>query len=274
MSFLAMIRRALGLALCALWAGPVCAAHPYLTDDTATQGSGHWQLELMLEYQRNPRTATTAEGTAHQLRKMTVLTPVLTYGLRDTLDVALGLNYMRQRNIEDGLVTSAAEGVSDSTLELKWRFYEQNGLSLGLKPGLVLPTGDETRGLGTGRVSWAVNFILTKELAPWTLLSNLAYAKARYRLPADAEANHTHLWRASVGAAYALRDDLQLAGEAGLRTNSAKDDPFMPGQKGHFIMLGLIYSLFDNLDLDVGVRRRQNPAEFHTAILVGATLRW
>ncbi len=269
-----MIRRALGLALCAVWAGPVCAAHPYLTDDTGTQGSGHWQLELMLEYQRNPRTADTADAAVHQLRKVTVFTPVLTYGLRDTLDVALGLNYMRQRSIDDGVVTHAAEGMGDSTLELKWRFYEQNGLSLGVKPGLVLPTGDATRGLGTGRVSWGVNFILTKELAPWTFLANVSYAKARYSLPADAEANHTHLWRALAGAAYALRADLRLVGEAGLRTNSAKDDPFMPGQKGHFVMLGLIYSLFDNLDLDVGVRRRHNAAEFHTAVLVGATLRW
>lgn len=269
-----MIRRALGLALCAVWAGPVCAAHPYLTDDTGTQGSGHWQLELMLEYQRNPRTADTADATVHQLRKATLLTPVLTYGLRDTLDVALGLNYTRQRSIDDGAVTHAAEGTSDSTLELKWRFYEQNGLSLGVKPGLVLPTGDETRRLGTGRVSWGVNFILTQELAPWTFLANVSHAKARYSLPADAEANRTHLWRASAGVGYLLRDDLRLVGEAGIRTNSAIDDPFLPGRNGHFAMLGLIYSPADNLDLDLGVRKRVNRAEFDTAILLGATFRW
>lgn len=269
-----MIRRALGLALCVVWAAPLYAAHPYLTDDTGTQGSGHWQLELMLEHQRNPNTADTGDATVRQLRKVTLFSPVLTYGLRDDLDVALGLNYLRQRTIDDGTVTQTAEGTGDSTLELKWRFYEQNGLSLGLKPGLVLPTGDETRGLGTGKVSWGVNFILTRELEPWTFLANLSYAKTRYRLPADAEANHTHLWRASAGFGYALRDDLQLVGEAGLRTNSAKDDPFMPGQKGHFAMLGLVYSPADNVDLDLGVRKRVNRAEFDTAILLGATFRW
>ncbi|OGA56126.1 MAG: hypothetical protein A3G81_14820 [Betaproteobacteria bacterium RIFCSPLOWO2_12_FULL_65_14] len=269
-----MMRRALGIALCAAWAGTLHAAHPFLTDDTGTQGAGHWQLELLLEHQRNPQTADLADATVHQLRKVTSFSPVLTYGLRDALDIALGLNYSRQRSIDDGTVTHAAEGTGDTTLELKWRLYERNGLSFGLKPGLVLPTGDETRGLGTGKLSWGINSILTQELERWTFLANLSYASARYKLPEDAEANHAHLWRASAGFAYALREDLQLVGEAGLRTNSAKDDPFMPGQKGHFVMLGVIYSLSDDLDLDLGVRRRHNSAEFHTAVLIGATLRW
>jgi hypothetical protein len=269
-----MIRRALGIALCAVWAGPLHAAHPFLTDDTGTQGAGHWQLELLLEHQRNPQTADLADATVHQIRKVTAFSPVLTYGLLDTLDLALGFNYSRQRSIDDGAVTHAAEGTGDTALELKWRFYERNGLSLGLKPGLALPTGDETRGLGTGKTSWGVNFIVTQALEPWTLLANLSYAKAQYKLPEDAEGNHAHLWRASVGAAYALRDDLQLVGEAGLRTNSAKDDPFMPGQKGHFVMVGVIYSVTDDLDLDFGLRRRHNSAEFHTAVLIGVTIRW
>ena len=39
-------------------------------------------------------------------------------------------------------------------------------------------------------------------------------------------------------------------------------------------MLGLIYSLSDKIDFDVGIRKRVNRAEFDTAILVGATFRW
>lgn len=269
-----MIRCAPGLALCALCAGPLYAAHPYITDDTGTQGAGNWQLELMAERDRNARTADTDSGAVRQVRKLTLLNPVLTYGLRDTLDVAFGASHLRQRTTEDGAVTQEAEGAGDSTLELKWRFYERDGLSLGLKPGLVLPTGDENRGLGTGKVSWGVNFILTQDARPWTFLANLAYARARYRLPADADANRAHLWRVSAGVAYALREDLRLAGEAGVRTNSAIDDPFLPGRTGHFAMLGLIYSLSDKIDFDAGIRKRLNRAELDTALLLGATFRW
>lgn len=250
------------------------AAHPYITDDTGTQGSGNWQLELMAERDRNARSADPGGGAVHQVRKATVFNPVLTYGVLDTLDVALGINRLRQRTTEDGAVTQSADGMGDSTLELKWRFYEADGLSLALKPGLVLPSGDENRGLGTGKASWGVNFIFTREAKPWVLLANVAYSQVHYKLPPDADANHKHLWRASAGFGYYLRDDVRLVGEAGVRTNGARDDPFLPGRNGYFAMLGLIYSASDKIDFDFGVRKRVNRAEFDTAILVGATFRW
>ena len=250
------------------------AAHPYITDDTGTQGSGNWQLELMAERDRNARTADPGGGAVHQVRTATLFNPVLTYGVLDTLDIALGVNRLRQRTTEDGAVTQSANGAGDSTLELKWRFYEANGSSLALKPGLVLPTGDENRGLGTGKLSWGINFILTREAKPWVLLANVAYSQVHYQLPPDADANHKHLWRASAGFGYYLRDDVRLVGEAGVRTNGARNDPFLPGRNGHFTMLGLIYSPTERIDLDVGIRKRLNRAEFDTAILVGATFRW
>lgn len=249
------------------------AAHPYITDDTGTQGAGKWQLELLAERDRNARTADPGGGAVHQVRTATLFNPVLTYGVLDSLDLALGLSSLRQRTTEDGAVTQSASGAGDSTLELKWRFYEADGLSLALKPGLVLPTGDENRGLGTGKPSWGVNLILTREAKPWLFSANVAYSRVRYRLPADADANRKHLRRASVGFGYALRDELRLVAEAGVRTNGARDDPFLPGRNGRFAMLGLIYSPSDRMDFDVGIRRG-NRAEFDNAILVGATFRW
>lgn len=204
---------------------------------------------------------------------MSLFNPVLTYGVSENLDVAFGLSRVRQRVTEDG-VTQSADGTGDSTLELKWRFYETKGFSLALKPGLVLPTGDEDQGLGTGKLSWNLNFIATREAKPWTFLANVAYARARYKLPADVEANRANLWRASAGLGYELRDGVQLVGEAGVRTNGAKDDPFVPGKNGQFAMLGLIYSPSDNMDFAAGVRKRLNRAEFDSAILAGATFRW
>lgn len=249
------------------------AAHPYVTDDTGTQGTGNWQLELVAEHDRNARTADRGGAAVHQARKVTLFNPVLTYGVLDTLDVALGVNRLRQRTTEDGAVTQSVGGAGDSTVELKWRFYEANGLSLALKPGLVLPTGDENRGLGTGRFSWGVNFILTREAKPWVFLANAAYSRVHYKLPGDVDANHKHLRRASAGLGYYLRDDVRLVGEAGVRTNGAKNDPFLPGRNGRFAMLGLIYSPSERMDFDFGIRRG-NRAEFDSVILVGATFRW
>ena len=249
-------------------------AAPYITDDTGTQGAGKWQLELLAERTRHARTVDAGAGPVHQLRTASTFNPVLSYGMLGNLDIALGLNHVRQRTAEDGVITQSADGAGDSTLELKWRFYERNGLSLALKPGLVLPSGDENQGLGTGKLSWGVNFILTQEAKPWTFLADVAYAEARYKLPTDAQANHAHLWRASAGFGYTLRDDLRLAGEAGVRTNAARDDPFLPGRNGHFAMLGLIYSPSDRIDLDAGIRKSFSRAEIDKAFLIGATFRW
>jgi hypothetical protein len=199
---------------------------------------------------------------------------VLTYGLRDDLDIALGGNHLRFRVTDNGVVTEEASGTSDSTVELKWRFYEKDDFKLALKPGVSLPTGDENRGLGTGRASWGVNLIADLEAGPWMWLANVAYTRLRFRQPQDEADTRSDLWRVSAGAAYAVRDDVRLLGELGVRTNEARNDPFQPGKNGQFAALGVIYSPGKNIDLDVGVRKGLNNAEPDTVLLIGATFRW
>lgn len=250
------------------------AAPPYITDDTGTQGTGNWQLELIGEHVRHDRSTTVGGAAVEQRREVTSFSPVLTFGVAETVDIALGLSRLRQRVTENGVEVESVSGAGDAALELKWRFYESNGLSLALKPGVILPTGDENRGLGTGKLSFAINAILTYEAKPWVWLANIAHVHARYTLPQDDNENHSHLWRASGGAGYYLRDDLRLVGELGVRTNPAKDDPFLPGSNGHFAMLGMIYSPTDKIDLAIGFRGALSSGETDKAVTAGATFRW
>lgn len=249
-------------------------AHPFVTDDTGTQGAGSWQLELLGQRDRHGHTADAGGGPVQHRRRSTLLNPVLTYGLLENLDAAVGLNHTRSHVSENGAVIAEASGLSDSTLELKWRFHEQDGLSFALKPGIQLPTGDETRDLGTGRTSWGVNLIATYEAKPWILLGNIAYSRARFKLPQDEADNRGHPWRVSAGVAYSVRGDVRLVGELGVRANPSRDDPFLPGPNGRFAMLGAIYSSTEKVDLDIGLRKGLNHAETDTAFLVGATFRW
>jgi hypothetical protein len=254
--------------------GSVGAAPPYITDDTGTQGRGNWQLELTGEYVHHDRTAVVGGVPVNQVRKVTLVGPVLTYGITDDIDVAVGVAHLRDRITENGVTVQDAEGATDSTVEVKWRFYERDGLSLAVKPGLVLPTGDENEGLGSGRVSWGVNGILTYETGPWTWLANLAYTEARFKRTDDAETNHRHLWRLSGGLGYRLNEKLKLAAEAGIRTNPARDDPFLPGNNGHFVTLGAIFSPTDKVDIAVGWRKSINDGESDRAFPFGVTFRW
>lgn len=250
------------------------AAHPFITDDTGTQGKGNWQLELQGDLLRSDRTADTGSGPVEQKRKLNSFVPVLSYGIVDNVDVQFGLSHVRLRTTENGVVTEDESGMSDSTLEVKWRFLEAGAFSLALKPGLLLPTGDEAKGLGTGKTSWGIALLATYEADPWTFLGNVAYSKARFKLPQDAADNESDLWRVSGGLSYAVAKDVRLVGEAGWRRNESKNDPFLPDKTSQFGMIGIIYSPSKNMDFDAGFRKNFNDAEFETAFLVGATFRW
>jgi long-subunit fatty acid transport protein len=250
------------------------AAHPFITDDTGTQGKGNWQLELQGDLLRSERTVDTGAGPVEQKRKVNLFVPVLSYGMLENLDVQFGLSYTRQRTTENGFETEDESGMSDSTLEVKWRFLEAGAFSLALKPGLVLPTGNEDKGLGTGKTSWGVALLATIEADPWTFLANVAYSDVRFNRPQDAAESRSDLWRVSGGLSYAVAKDVRLVGEAGLRLNESRSDPYLPDRTSQFGMIGIIYSPSKNMDFDAGFRKNFNDAEFEKAFLVGATFRW
>jgi hypothetical protein len=250
------------------------AAHPFVTDDTGTQGKGNWQLELQVDLLRSERTADTGSGPVEQKRKLNAFVPVLSYGILDSLDLQLGLSHLRLRTTENGVVTEDESGLSDSTLEVKWRFLEAGAFSLAVKPGVLLPTGDETKGLGTGSTSWGVALLATYDAEPWTFIGNVAYIRARFKLPQDAADNESDLSRVSGGLSYAASGDVRLVGEAGLRRNESRSDPYTPDKTSQFAMIGIIYSPSKNMDFDAGFRKNFNDAEFEKAFLVGATFRW
>jgi len=250
------------------------AAHPFITDDTGTQGKGNWQLELQGDFLRDERTADAGAGPVERKDKLNAFTSVLSYGILENLDIQLGLIHLNFRTTENGITTADESGMSDSTLELKWRFYEKDDFSLALKPGLTLPTGNEDKGLGTGKASWGIALLATYDAEPWTFLGNVAYTRANFKDSQTAAESRSDLWRISGGAAYALTGEVRLVGELGLRRNESRNDAFLPDSTSQFGMLGVIYSPAKNIDLDAGFRKNFNRAEFDKAFLVGATFRW
>jgi hypothetical protein len=250
------------------------ALPPFITDDTGTQGEGHWQLELIGEHVHHKHSARTDGATVSQLRQITLASSVLTYGWGERLDLAVTLNALRTSLEEDGTLQRKASGISDTILEAKWRFYEDEGTSFALKTSLSLPTGDENRGLGTGKASGGLNFILTHSAGPWVLMANAAFIRVRYERAEDEQSSHSHLRRFSAGATYEVREGWRLAAELGWRTNASKDDPFLPGRNGSYAMLGGIWSPGKDTDLALGVRRAASSGEYDWAFNAGAVFHW
>ena len=237
------------------------AAHPLITDDTGTQGKGKFQLEVNGEfnYDKETEEEVTTKETGGEVA------PILSYGIADNLDIVLGVPYQWFRVKEDGDVTDKEDGISDMSLELKWRFYEKDGLSLALKPGITLPTGDDEKGLGTGRVTYSLYFITTKEIEPWAFHLNLGYGRNENKFD-----ERKDIWHASLAGEVEVVKNLKVVANIGTERNTDEASSTHPA----FILSGLIYSLSENFDIDFGVKGGLNKPETDWSILAGIAWRF
>jgi len=158
------------------------------------------------------------------------------------------------------------DGPLDTSLDFKWRFFERGALSLGLKPGITLPTGDDERGLGAGKPTWGALFIGSYQPAgAFAFHSHLGYRRFRNTLG----------WRESLAhvsgaVVYSASEKLRLVADVSADTNP------LPSSYGtlRYTVLGLSYSASADLDLDAGVKFRLNGIVFDRSLLFGVTLRW
>jgi len=219
------------------------AAHPLITEDTGTQGAGRYQLEVFAE-----------EGKERVTRRdREVYTGVLSYGIAETADVQVGLPLYR----------SGPDGVGDASLDLKWRFFQRDALSLALMPGITLPTGDERDGHGSGKTTWGTLVILS--YAPGAIA---VHAHAGYRRNENKLGERETLRQLAAAATYRI-GNVRFVGELTRETN-----PVPGGRTVRYSTLGAIWSMTRDVDLDIGWRQGSGGAPIDEALLLGVTVRW
>ncbi|MGH8709517.1 MAG: transporter [Burkholderiales bacterium] len=219
------------------------AAHPLITEDTGTQGTGRYQLEVFAE-EFEPRATR---------RDIEVWRGVLGYGIAETTDVQVGVPLYR-----DG-----PDGVGDASLDLKWRFFERNAWSVALMPGITVPTGDERDGRGTGKATWGSLLVLS--YAPGAIG---VHAHAGFRRNENKLGQRESLRQLAAAATYRI-GDVRFVGELTRETN-----PEPGGGTVRYTTLGAIWSMTRDLDLDIGWRNGNGNAPIDEALLLGATVRW
>jgi len=244
-----------------LWSVLAFAAHPLITDDTGTQGKGKFLLEVNSEFSYDKERA---EGVTTK-EKGGEVASLLSYGIRENIDIVLGIPFQWTKTKEDGETISDVDGISDMSLEVKWRFYEKDGFSFALKPGITLPTGNEKKGLGTGKVTYDMFFITTKEMKPWAFHLNLGYIRNENKVD-----ERKDIWHASIAGELEVIKDLKAVANIGIERNPDRTSNTHPA----FILGGLIYSVSENFDIDFGIKRGLNKPETDYAILVGIAFRF
>ncbi|HEX9019630.1 MAG TPA: transporter [Nitrospirota bacterium] len=250
------------VALMMYGTGSAHAAHPLITDDTGTQGKRKAQLEFTGEY---------GHGNEDGITTNTFIfptIPVLSYGLSDTVDLVLGVPYERIE-IKRGAHETTEHGISDISIQVKWRFYEKDGLSFAVKPGISLPTGNEDKGLGNGRASYSAFFITTKDAAPWTFHLNIGCLRTEYGLRTDEDVNRKDIWHLSLASQVEVVKRLKAVANIGVERNHEKASNADPA----FLLGGFIYSLTGSLDVDFGVKGGLNKPETDISCLAGVTMK-
>jgi len=254
------------VAVVLLTAGTALAAHPLITDDTGTQGKGKFQLEVNGEYGDDSETTFGVKAG----EKGGALETVFSAGLIDSADLVFAVPYEWSRTKENGIPTSDSDGIGDLSLELKWRFFEKSGFSLAVKPSVTLPSGNEDKGLGSGKVGFGATLIATQEFDPFAVHLNLGYFHARFKQWEDQVANRSDIWSASIAGTAEVMEGLRLAANVGLETNPDKTSDTPPA----FALAGAIYSLTGYLDLDLGVKVGLTKPETDVSLLAGVAVRF
>lgn len=253
------------LLLCVLLLAPATAwaAHPLITDDADVQGKGKFQLEVNGQFNSDRDTVAgeSVKSTGGQAAA------ILTYGIINSADFILGIPYLWSTVKNNGITTSDEQGISDTTLEVKWRFFEKEGISLAVKPGISFPTGDKNEGLGAGKTGYHVFLIGSKESAPWAFHANLGYRRNENSEVVD---ELKDIWHASFAATYEIVKNLKIAGNIGIERSPAKASDNDPA----FMLGGAIYSVNEKFDVDVGVKYGLTSSETDLSLMAGTTFRF
>jgi hypothetical protein len=263
-----MRKKLLLAALTMIWATPLYAAHPLVTDDTGTQGRNRFLLEVNGEISNDKQIS---QGVSMNSKDGKAASAI-SYGLSESIDLVAGLPIQWSRLKVDGSLMSDTKGVGDLSLEVKYRFFENSdtGLSFALKPGVSLPTGNEVKGFGNGAVSGSIVLISTYEGKLGALHGNIGYTRNAYGLEQDRTDLGTSIWQASMAAELNVTSRLRSIADIGIETNAEKGSGINPA----FLIGGLIYGISDNLDIDLGIRRGLNRAEADLAGMAGMAMKF
>jgi hypothetical protein len=250
-----MSKKLIALFIVLCWSGVAFASHPLITDDTDTQGKGKFQLELNGEYSHKNKDSVTEDATE--------ITAILSSGITDRTDIILGIPYSIVRDKDSETTTN--NGFSDTWLALKWRFYEKEGLSFALKPGITLPTGNDEKNLGSGRVTSSIFFIVTKKLEPGAFHFNLGYKRNENKVD-----EREDLWHASLAGEVKVSKNFKAVVNIGIEKNPDRCSSIDPA----FIIGGIIYSIRENLDVDFGLKSWLNNPDKDYSVLAGLAWRF
>lgn len=115
--------------------------------------------------------------------------------------------------------------------------------------------------------NWVAIFFLigSKELGPCAFHANLGYIRNENKVD-----ERKDIWHASLAATWEVIKNLKLVANVGIERNPDDDANNDPA----FLIGGVIYSINEKVDVDLGVKGGLSKSETDLSLLAGVTLRF
>jgi hypothetical protein len=223
-------------ALVAMAPGPALAGFPFVTDDPGTQGTGHVELDLYVQYSRYNG------GSSGSLPAIS-----FSYGITDNLDLSLGLPISMLQT--DGVGTNM--GLGDVSAGFKLRFIEEDTAgwrpAVAVAPSVTFPSGSQARGTGAGYVRAFLPVWLSKTSGDWTFFGG---GGLNINQATIGGVRQTNWWYAGAGINYQINDTWMVGGEIYYSSPIATGAKDLVG-----FNVGVVYALADGHNLMATVGR-------------------
>lgn len=223
-------------------ASPALAGFPFQTDDSGTQGAGHVELDLFVQYSRYN------SGSSGSLPGIS-----FAYGVTDNLDLTLGVPFtMSQTN---GVGTNV--GIGDVSAGIKFRFIDED--TEGWRPGVafsptvIFSSGSQARGTGLGYTRAYLPVWISKASGNWMFFGG---GGLNINQGTIAGVRQTNWWYAGIGATYQINDTWSVGSELYYTSPIAKGAKNLLG-----FNVAVIYALAEGHNLMAMVGRNLVNAE-------------
>jgi hypothetical protein len=235
------------LAPVAVFAGQ---QHPLITDMAQTVAPSKFEAETAVEYH------------SYDSASVFVLQETVTGGIIPKLDAFITLPFLSVNPDASGADTES--GLSDVTVGVKYNFMNVNKTALSVKPFLVLPVGDENKGLGEGGVGIGAVAIASIELDKQITIDANLMLKHQ-----EQDHDSYNEFGLSVAGKYLASRDVKMVAELALSNSDA------PGSDLQAIVTaGAIIAVQKNIDVDCGLRVGLTDDSEDYALLAGVTFKF
>jgi len=216
----------------------IYGSRPLSVDDAGTVDLGIYETEVGIGYLRDK-----------EKNGETEISLAIKHGLTERMDLGVFLPHV----ITNPKGESGERGMGDAELVAKFNLAREGdripGFSVTL--GIIMDTGEENKGIGSGEINYVFNSILSKELQFIILHGNLGYtAKGK---------------TASLGIALEYPVDERLNLVAELTGENKSDSPIEA-------LIGASFSVRESLTLDFGIGTGLNDFSSRLNLTGGLTL--